>query len=348
MFRPRFTITNEITTALLEIERARGFLDAANLKEEWLADQRTDALVLEVHHSTHIEGTQITLPQAQRILMGEDVPEVGRDDRQELLNYREAMDFVSGHLGRLTDVTEELIKGIHRILVKDVRGGTLEPGRYRAVQNYVGNMDTGEVIYTPPPPEEVPRQMAELVSWINRDTGISPVLIAGIVQHRFVDIHPFLDGNGRTARVLCTLILYQNGYDFQRLFSLSEFYDRGRMEYYEAIQAARDAGGDLTGWLEFFTDGLRRQLMGVGTIGQGIMRRESVMGRADELRFNERQRKILDHLLDHERVSVDDIVKRFDLVRRTVQRDLAMMVEEGLLRESGSSKTDPTKVYELL
>jgi Fic family protein len=209
-------------------------------------------------------------------------------------------------------------------------------------------MDTGEVIYTPPAPEDVPKQMAELIGWINRDTGISPVLIAGIVQHKFVDIHPFLDGNGRTARVLCTLILYQNGYDFQRLFSLSEFYDRERMEYYDAIQAVRDGGGDLTGWLEFFTGGLRSQLMGVGTIGQGIVRREKLMGQADELRFNERQRKILDHFLDHERASVDEIVRRFDLVRRTVQRDLAMMVDEGLLRESGSSKTDPTKFYELL
>jgi Fic family protein len=347
MFRPRYTITDRVNNALLAIERARGFLDAANLKEEWLEGKRVDAMVLEAHHSTHIEGTRITLPQATRILAGEDVSGVDRDDRQELLNYREAMDFVSEYLGELSDITEELVKEIHAILVKDVRGGSLEPGQYRTVQNYVGNMETGEVIYTPPAPEEVPVRMAQLVKWLNRDKGMSPVLVAGVVQHAFVDIHPFLDGNGRTARVLCTLVLYQNGYDFQRLFSLSQFYDAARQDYYDAIQQVREADGDLTGWLEYFCEGLSGQLMGVKTIGGAVARRDTMMERAEDLRFNERQRKVLLHIVDHDRASVDDIVKRFDLVRRTVQRDLAMMVDEGLLMEVASSKTDPTKVYQL-
>jgi Fic family protein len=347
MFRPRYTITDAVNNALLEIERARGFLDAANLKEEWLEDKREDAMVLEAHHSTHIEGTRITLPQAERILAGEEVEGVDRDDRQELLNYREAVAFVSDYLGTLSDLNEGLIKEIHAILVKDVRGGTLEPGRYRTVQNYVGNMVTGEVIYTPPPPEAVPERMAQLMEWLNRDKGISPVLVAGVAQHAFVDIHPFLDGNGRTARVLCTLILYRSGYDFQRLFSLSQFYDQARQDYYDAIQQVRDADGDLTGWLEYFCGGLAGQLMGVKTIGGAVIRRDTVMARAEEMRLNERQKKVLGHILDHDRASVDDIVRRFDLVRRTVQRDLAMMVDEGLLREVASSRTDPMKVYEL-
>jgi Fic family protein len=348
MFRPRYAITDAVNNALLQIERARGFLDAANLKEEWLVGKRVDAMVLEAHHSTHIEGTRITLPQAERILAGEEVEGVDRDDRQELLNYREAMDFVSDYLGTLSDITESLVREIHAILVKDVRGGTLEPGRYRTVQNYVGNVVTGEVIYTPPSPEEVPDRMVELVEWLNRDKGISPVLVAGVAQHAFVDIHPFLDGNGRTARMLCTLILYQNGYDFQRLFSLSQFYDAQRQDYYDAIQQVRDADGDLTGWLEYFCTGLADQLMGVRTIGGAVMKRDTLMARADELRLNERQRKELAHILDHERASVDDIVQRFDLVRRTVQRDMAMLVEEGLLREVSASKTDPTKVYKIV
>lgn len=348
MFRPRYTITDGINNALLEIERARGFLDAANIKEEWLEDKRVDAMVLEAHHSTHIEGTRMTLPQAQRILAGEEVEGVDRDDRQELLNYREAMDYVSEYLGRMGDITEGLIQEIHRILVKDVRGGSLEPGQYRTVQNYVGNVVTGEVIYTPPAPDEVPSRMAELVTWLNRDKGISPVLVAGVAQHAFVDIHPFLDGNGRTARVLCTLILYQNGYDFQRLFSLSQFYDTARQDYYEAIQLVREADGDLTGWLEYFCQGLAGQLMGVRSIGGAVMKRDAVMARAEELGLNERQKKVLSHILERERAGVDEIVKRFDLVRRTVQRDLAMMVDAGLVREVASSPTDPTKVYELV
>ena len=86
MFKPRFTITSKITNALLDIERARGFLDAANLKEAWIRDMQSEALVLEAHHSTHIEGTQLTLPQAHGILAGELVNAVRADDRQELLS----------------------------------------------------------------------------------------------------------------------------------------------------------------------------------------------------------------------------------------------------------------------
>ena len=152
MFKPKFTITNLINNSLLEIERARGFLDAANLKEEWIKYMQSEAIILEAHHSTHIEGTQLTLSQAQRILEGKPVRSIKKDDRQELLNYKEAMDFVSEYLGKKSDITEDLIKDIHRILVKDVRGGTLEPGRYRIVQNYVVNSLTREIIYTPPPP----------------------------------------------------------------------------------------------------------------------------------------------------------------------------------------------------
>lgn len=73
MFKPNFTITNQINNSLLEIERARGFLDAAKLKEEWIKDMQSEAIILEAHHSTHIEGTQLTLSQAQKILTGQPV-----------------------------------------------------------------------------------------------------------------------------------------------------------------------------------------------------------------------------------------------------------------------------------
>lgn len=348
IFNPKFTITNRINNSLLEIERARGFLDAAGLKEEWIADMQSEALILEAHHSTHIEGTQLTLSQAQRILAGWAVEDVRDDDRQELLNYKEAMDFVSEYLGKKSEITEDLIRKIHRILVRDVRGGTLEPGKYREVQNYVVNSLTGEIIYTPPPPPKVPQLMKEFIKFLNRESDISPVLIAGISQSQFVDIHPFLDGNGRTARVLCTLILYQNGYDFKRLFSLSEYYDKNRREYYDAIQSVREHDMDITGWLEYFTDGLRSQLKEVKTKGEKAIKRDVLIEKAKMSKLNDRQQKILLYLLDEKQASVEEIRQKFNLVRRTVQRDLSRLVDSGIIKEVAKSKTDPTKYYELL
>jgi Fic family protein len=348
MFEPKFTITNKINNFLLEIERARGFLEAAKLKKEWIKSMQSEAIALEAHHSTHIEGTRLTLSQAQRILTGKSVKGIRKDDRQELLNYKEAMDFVSGYLDKKSEITENLIKEIHKILVKDVRGRTLEPGKYRKVQNYVVSSLTKEIIYTPPPPSKVPQLMKEFVEWLNKGSNISPVLIAGISQYQFVDIHPFLDGNGRTARVLCTLILYQNRYDFKRLFSLSEYYDKNRRKYYDAIQSVRKHNTDITGWLEYFTDGLRSQLMEVKTKGEKAIKREVLIEKAKGLNLNVRQQRILLYFLDEKQASVEEIRQKFNLVRRTVQRDLSKLIDLGFIKEIAKSETDPTKYYELL
>ena len=94
-FNPKFTITNRMTAAITQIERARGFLEAARLSDDWVRDMGAEALIKEAHHTTHIEGTQLTLDQAERLWRGETVPEADPDDARELLNYRSAFEFVS-------------------------------------------------------------------------------------------------------------------------------------------------------------------------------------------------------------------------------------------------------------
>ncbi len=143
-------------------------------------------------------------------------------------------------------------------------------------QNYVANSRTRESIYTPPPPEQVPSQMAELVAWLRADTRIHPVLVAGIAQFQLVHLHPFVDGNGRTSRLLSTLCLYRSGYDFKRLFTLSEFYDRDRSAFYTAIQGVREHDMDLTGWLEYFMQGLATQMSEVQQRGEIVIRRDVI------------------------------------------------------------------------
>jgi cell filamentation protein, protein adenylyltransferase len=223
-FNPEFSITPKINKALVEIERVRGFLDAVKLKEEWITDMQKRALILESHHSTHIEGTALSLEQAKNILEGKKIAGVNRDDEKELLNYKKAMDFLSRYLGKDDPITEGIVRELHKITVKGVRGGQADPGNYRKIQNYVVNSRTREVIYTPPPPPDVPHLMREFTDWINKAEDVSPILVAGIAQFQFVHIHPFIDGNGRTARLLSTLILYKTGYDFKRLFTISEYY----------------------------------------------------------------------------------------------------------------------------
>lgn len=181
-FSPTFTITNRMTQAITRIERARGFLEAAQLSADWVHEVGEQALIREAHHTTHIEGTRLTLDQAERLWKGEAVPEADPDDARELLNYRTAFEFVSDCLDSGDPITEGMIREIHRKLVEGVCGGSAAPGEYRRIQNYVVNSGTGQVIYTPPTAVEVPVMMSELVKWLNGDIDIHPVLVSGIAQ----------------------------------------------------------------------------------------------------------------------------------------------------------------------
>ena len=214
-FKPVYAINNSIAAALTVIERARGFLEAASLSEEWIRRMGEQALVWEAHHTTHIEGTRLTLEQSERIWAGKKVKGADPDDAWELLNFRKAFDFVAEYVVERGPITEGLIRESHKRLVEGVRGDAAAPGEYRRIQNYVVDSRTAEVIYTPPPAHDIPILMGELVYWLNRRAG----------------------------------------YDFKRLFTLSEYYDRNRDEFYRSLQSVRERGMDMTGWLEYYVEG---------------------------------------------------------------------------------------------
>lgn len=340
---PRFTITNAVTAALTAIERARGFLEAATLSESWLQRMSQRALLLEAHHSTHIEGTQLTLAQAEQLWAGKAVKEAGKDDARELLNYREAFNLVAEYLGSGEPITEGLIREIHKRLVEGVRGGASDPGCYRTIQNYVAHSQTREVIYTPPPPEQVPPLMRELVEWLREETTIHPVLVAAIAQFQLVHIHPFVDGNGRSSRLLSTLCLYRTGYDFKRLFTLSEYYDRDRSRFYAALKNVRERDMDMTGWLEYFVAGLAAQLEEVKARGTAVIRAD-VMAQTHQL--TARQAALLTEIHAAGLLALGELAPLFtDVSRRSLQRDLKALVEKRLIRQVGAALTDPQRQY---
>ena len=342
-FRPVFTTTHPITGGLTRIERARGFLEAAVLSEQWVREMGQRALLLEAHHTTHIEGTRLTLDQSRRLLEGSPVADADPEDAKELLNYRKAFDFVSEYVSRGGPITEGLIREIHRHLVEGVRGGAAGPGEYRKIQNYVVNSLTGEIIYEPPPEYDVPIMMTDLVDWLRLDQQVHPVLVSGIAQFQLVHIHPFLDGNGRASRLLSTLCLYRAGYDFKRLFTISEYYDRGRPAFYRAIQSVRQRGMDLTAWLEYFVEGLATQLVEVRRRGERAIRRDVLI---KERGLSDRQAKALSRIVEHGSLTIQDFERLCpDVNRRSLQRDIRAMIEQGIVEEEATSPTDPGKRY---
>jgi Fic family protein len=311
-------------------------LEAATLSEEWVRRMSQRALLVEAHATTHIEGTELTLAQAELVWAGETPETAHADDVRELLNYRGAFNLVSEYLGSGGPITEVLVRDIHRRLVEGVRGDEGQPGQYRTVQNYVANSKTRAVVYMPPPPGDVPALMQELVAWLGAGTDVHPVLVAGIAQFQLVHIHPFVDGNGRSSRLLSTLCLYRKGYDFKRLFTLSEYYDRDRAQFYRAIQSVREQDLDLTGWLEFFVDGLATQLREVKVRGELVIRRDVIVR---EHALNPRQAEAIGLLLEQPEMALEDLEKLCPEVnRRTLQRDLQGLVEQRILKLTGAAR----------
>jgi Fic family protein len=130
--------------------------------------------------------------------------------------------------------------------------------------------------------------------------------MSGIAQFYLVHIHPFVDGNGRTSRLLSTLCLYWAGYDFKRLFTISEYYDRDRTVFYGALQQVREQGMDLTSWLEYIVDGLATQMKEVTERGKRVIRRDAI---AQKYSLSARQALAVEHLLENPVLRIEDYEK---------------------------------------
>ena len=345
-FSPKFKITQSMLNHLMQIEKARGFLEAAHLSKQWVKKMSRNALLVETHHTTHIEGTQLTFEQSKKVLAGHKVSGVSKQDIKEVKNYRDAFQLVSNYLKTETSIKESIIKDIHKELVKGVRGGSARPGMYRDIQNYVGNAITKEIIYVPPEPIEVPSLMEDFVKWINEESDINPVIKSGIIQFQFVHIHPFVDGNGRTSRLLCAFYLYKSDYDFKKLFSISEYYDKDRRGFYDAIQAVRNNKMDMTVWLEYFVKGFLFQMTSVIDIGKKVIFKDALIQGHN---LSQRQAMIIEHILENERLLPKDFEKlcikmgrvnkkiKRKITKRTLQRDLKDMVDKKVIMAKGAT-----------
>jgi Fic family protein len=221
--------------------------------------------------SVQIEGSSLTLKEAFE-LAGELPERELRPAEHEFVNYLNAFEALDAFRGdRTARVTKGDLLNLHRMIVGGVRGGARYAGQPRREAVQVGDVGAdGTVIHHSPPPwGEVEPEVEALLDWVEAskqrgdgpgDPWVHPVILAGITQHRLVWIHPFVDGNGRTARMLTTLLLYQRGYDFKFLFELSGYYNRDRDKYYAALRTA-DRTGDYTEWLTYFLGGFAWQMV---------------------------------------------------------------------------------------
>ncbi len=339
MYEPQFTITNKILKNIGIIEASKEVIENSPLVPAWEAKFREDALVRTVHHGTHIEGNDLSKTEAEQVLAGHTI--VGRErDIQEVLNYRNVLKFIEEFQGKT--ISEEGIKHLHALIAHRVLADD-QVGEFRKTQVVVKNAETGEITFRPPPAVEVPFLVADFVDWVNAmgSEDIHPTIKAGIVHYELVRIHPFMDGNGRVARAVATLILFSEGYDIKRFFSLEEYYDREPLHYYEALQSVGKENGNLTSWLAYFTEGLAIELTRikekVKALSTDLKIKKSLGGQ--QLALTERQIKIVEFMQEQGFLQNKAFFELFPMVSEdTVLRELKDLLKKGIVKKEGSTK----------
>lgn len=355
MYQPKYTITNKILRDVGIIDACREVINNAPLVPSWEAKFREEAIIRTVHFGTHLEGNELNYTEAAKVLSGGEV--VGRQrDVQEVINYRNVLRLIEevGQAGKEDKagegggdgkkdnkiyVTEAAVKKIHKLTVEKILPAE-QCGNYRTTQVVIKNSVTGEITFRPPPAVEVPYLMEDFLKWVASPdiSNIHSILKAGVTHYELVRIHPFVDGNGRVARAIATLVLFTEGYDIKRFFSLEEHYDSDAMSYYNALAAA-SKDGDLTLWLEYFTEGLAIELNRIKEKVLKISTDLKLKKRHGQIALNERQIRILEYVQAVGFINNKAFKELFPMISDdTILRDVQQLSKMKILKKEGSTK----------
>jgi len=294
---PKYTISNKLLLTIREIGESLGELKSFSLSDQQLARLELEARELSTYASTSIEGNPLPLTDVKRLLKTNK--ENVRDTEREVLNYNKA----------LRSLYAQVRSGKFQLSVK-----TLEKVQAQVVDGLMENLShcgalrrdpviirnprkIDEIVFIPPDSKDVGKLTADLLKFIKGNIGkIDPFILAGIFHRQYVIIHPFIDGNGRTARLLTTTILGEAGLDLFEIFSFENYYNRNISAYFKAVGLEGDyydlaESIDFSGWLEYFADGILDELR---RMRKALPEKTNVI-----LRLEPHHRKILDYIEEH-------------------------------------------------
>jgi len=323
---PMFTITPALLAEVEQVAALRERIQNAVVDLAWIPALQKDTRTRNVHASTAIEGNPLTLEQVRALEEGRELSAPGTRPKREVINYFAGLRFVEKHAGKKKIGHADILE-LHRILAGEVMDQG-EAGKYRMIAVRVGN-------YLPPPPDAVSGLMFELLEWWNGAAAkLSPALSSAILHYRFEAIHPFADGNGRTGRALALWELYRRGFDTHHIFAVDEYYWEDRPAYYAALQGVREAGDDLSAWLEYCAAGLRQTLERVWLRIQTLQ-----VGSTEKLILRPRQEQLLHLLRDHGGMAPAEIWAALGVSRQGAMDLLRPLLDAGVVEKVGGNKT---------
>lgn len=337
MFQPNFRITGRVAKALMSIEADRQVVANLPLTAPMLDSLRRTARLLSTHFSTQIEGNQLSPSQVEAVVEGEgNFP--GRErDEADVRHYFAALAYVEEQAQLSVTLSEKEIRTIHGLVMH----GKPKPTPYRAGQNVIRDSRTGQTVYMPPEANDVPKLMKEMVQWVNSSLteGELPTpVITALAHYQFATIHPYFDGNGRTARLLTNLLLHRNGYGLNGIYSLEEYYAANLDQYYAGLAVGKSHNyyfgrleGDVTPFVTYFCLGMADAFANVRTRAEEASQRQSVDQSFQLRELSPQQRHALSLFRRSKEVTRNEIAKFFKLPARQAYLLCARWLRVGFL-----------------
>ena len=347
MYIPKYSITTQILKNIGLVEAAKEVIENAPLVPAWEAKFRGEARLKAAHYGTALEGNDLTFNEARAVMEGREDEVVARErDVQEVINYRSVLDFIEG-LKDVNNYTKDLLLQLHGLVVEKIVPPE-QTGQYRTSQVVLKNSVTGEIGFRPPQAVDVPFLVDELLRWLNGEFGKKehPVLRAGVTHYVLAAVHPFIEGNGRTARALATLVLFNEEYDIKRFFALEEYFDKHAEEYFGSLmqvshQSPMLEDRDLTPWLEVFTSALAMELTRIKEQVRELsvdIKIKQKMGK--QISLSERQMKLMEYLHSNGEMNMRESKGVLSMVSEdTILRDLKDLIDKGVIIKRGSTKS---------
>jgi Fic family protein len=299
----------------------------------------------EATQSSKIEGTQTNMEEA--FLNKVDVMVEKRDDWEEVQNYISAINETVNRLHALPFSTR-LIKIAHKILLHGVRGQHKQPGDFRKSQNWIGGATLSDAVFIPPIHTEVANLMSDIEYFANaQDDNIPDLIKIALIHYQFETIHPFLDGNGRTGRLLITLYLVYKGILKRPILYLSDFFERHRMLYYDNLTRVR-THNDVVQWLKFFLTGIvETSQKGVETLDAIMQLKNSLEKQIDQMGKRSADARILiDYLYKKPVISATDAIRLINKTPQTAYNLIARLESEAILKEVTGAQRN--KIYSFI
>lgn len=333
-----------INTLLESANRALGELNAFSLIVPDIDLFVQLHVVKEAQQSSRIEGTQTGMDEA--LMTEEQIQPEKRDDWREVQNYIQAINTAIGEMQSLP-LSARLLKQTHRILMQGVRGEHKQPGEFRASQNWIGGSSLTDAVFIPPHQDGVTNLMSDLEQfWHNESIHVPHLVRIAISHYQFETIHPFLDGNGRIGRLMIPLCLMSHDILAKPALYLSDFFERNRASYYDALMRVRTSN-DMVHWVRFFLKGVAETANKGRTVFQEILKLRA-KAENDVLSLKSRAqnaRLALAVLYRHPIVSAADLARELHVTLPTALKLVDSLVTLDILKEANNQQRGRLYVF---